>query len=279
MSFSKTSTMVVSGPEAIAQGFPLCLKNWRRIKKMSQLELALLADVSQRHISWLETGRSQPSREMVLKLADALGVSMRETNAMLNSAGFTAVFSEMDLDHPEMSDVRNILEEIIAHHAPYPAFVLDRHWNLLMQNKSGQMIFEMLGQGKDIWQEVDDAERKNFARLFVHPKGIRCFVHNWDKVVGPFARRLYREIMEHNDAEGELLLEDLTEFIDTSSEPAAQDLLPTLPLEILVGEQILRLSSVISTFGTAQDITAQELRVETFYPMDQETAKFFQHWA
>lgn len=273
------STNLNNSPANANLGFPLCLKNWRRIKKMSQLDLALIAGVSQRHLSWLETGRSQPSREMVLKLSEALDISMRETNSMLNSAGFTSAYTEMDLNDPEMAPIKNILEEIIAHHAPYPAFVLDRHWNLLMQNKSGLMIFDMMGEGDDIWQRIGDEKNKNFARLFVHPEGMRRFVRNWDQVVGPFARRLYKEVMENNDVEGQEILEGLAEFMDTTEEPSSLDLLPTLPVEIMVGDQVLNLSSVISTFGTAQDITAQELRVETFYPMDQSTSEFFKQWS
>ena len=112
--------------------FTNSLRSWRRDRKLSQLELALAADVSQRHVSWLETGRSQPSRAMVLRLSDALDIPLRDRNQFLQAAGFAAIYTESGLDEPSMESVRNILNDILSHHNPYPAFVLDRYWNIQM---------------------------------------------------------------------------------------------------------------------------------------------------
>ena len=125
--------------------FTNSLRSWRRDRKLSQLELALAADVSQRHVSWLETGRSQPSRAMVLRLSDALDIPLRDRNQFLQAAGFAAIYTESGLDEPSMESVRNILNDILLHHNPYPAFVLDRYWNIQMLNESAERLFAFTG--------------------------------------------------------------------------------------------------------------------------------------
>ncbi|MEM7358298.1 MAG: helix-turn-helix transcriptional regulator [Pseudomonadota bacterium] len=252
------------------------LKHWRNFRKMSQLDLALAADVSQRHVSWLETGRSQPSREMVLRLSEAMEVPLRDRNQILNSAGFAGMFSEKGLDEPSMTPVMNVLNDMLEHHEPFPAMVLDRMWNVKMKNNAADILFEVTGDPNELWEAVGDNGEHNIALLTLHPKGLRQFISNWDTVGGAFARRLKREAMDSGDADVIAKFEELEQFIDDFEEEAAPpSLLPILPLEFAFGDFKLSLFSVISTFGTAQDITTDELRIETFYPTDEQTTKYF----
>lgn len=252
------------------------LRNWRRFRKMSQLDLALTADVSQRHLSWLETGRSHPSRDMVLRLSEALEVPLRDRNQLLTSAGFAGVFSQKALDDPGMEPVLGVLKDMLEHHEPYPALVLDRLWNVKMKNAAADVLFSIAGDPDALWQAVGDSGEHNIARLTIHPNGLRQFISNWEAVGGPFIRRLKREALDSGDAqvmEKYLEIESIAgEIIDATPD---QSLLPVLPLELALGSLKLSLFSVISTFGTAQDITTDELRIETFYPTDTATAEFF----
>jgi transcriptional regulator with XRE-family HTH domain len=262
---------------SVAQAkFQGALKHWRQFRKMSQLDLALEAEVSQRHVSWLETGRASPSREMVLRLSDALNVPLRDRNYLLNSAGFAALFSQKKLNDPEMSPILEVLTSMLKHHEPFPAIVLDRLWNIRMKNTAADALFQIAGSPEELWQAVGDNGEHNIARLTLHPNGLRRYISNWDAVGGPFIRRLKREAFESGDAAvmtKYLELEAMAgKIIDVSPE---QSLSPVLPLELTMGEQQLSLFSVISTFGTAQDITANELRIESFYPTDTATANFF----
>lgn len=253
------------------------LKYWRQNRKLSQLDLALTADVSQRHLSWLETGRSQPSREMVLRLAEAMNVPLRERNQILHAAGFAGVFTEKQLDEPSMKPVLHVLSHMLDNHEPYPAIVLDRQWNIRMKNKAANILFEVSGDPDALWESVGDQGDHNLALLCLHPNGLRQFISNWQNIAGPLLRRLQREATESGD---QLLLEKYRELEDiagdefTSAE-TNEPLTPILPLEFALGELTLSLFSVISTFGTPQDITTDELRIETFYPTDEATAKFF----
>jgi len=252
------------------------LRRWRKHRKMSQLDLALAAEVSQRHVSWLETGRSQPSREMVLKLSDAMEVPLRERNSILNSAGFVNVYSDQDIGEPSMEPVAQILEDMLEHHNPYPAFVLDRQWNIRMKNEAADTFFGQLGDPQQVWHDVGDTGELNIALLTVHPKGLRRFITNWDDIAAPFLRRLKKEALESSE---ESIISRYQQLQEHAGEVFISndysDLLPVLPLEINLGRRTLKLCSVISTFGTAQDITANELRIETFYPADEVTRKFF----
>jgi len=253
------------------------LREWRKHRKMSQLDLALAADVSQRHVSWLETGRSQPSRRMVIKLSEAMEVPLRDRNSILNSAGFASLYSDRDLSEPAMEPLTEVLTDMLKHHNPYPAFVLDRFWNIKMKNQAAETLFEIMGDPKQVWNDVGDQGETNIALLTVHPNGLRRFISNWQEVAGPFLKRLYREAVDSGD---QLMLDRYQQLIEHAGEIADMhhnhtDLMPVLPLEIDLGGAMLKLCSVISTFGTAQDITANELRIETFYPADDFTRKYF----
>jgi len=252
------------------------LRDWRKHRKMSQLDLALAAEVSQRHVSWLETGRSKPSREMVIKLSDAMDVPLRERNSILNSAGFANVYSQKELSEPSMAPVSDILSDMLAHHNPYPAFVLDRQWNIKMKNDAADTLFQVLGDPEQVWRDVGDTGELNVALLTVHPAGLRKYISNWQEIAPAFMRRLKKEAFESGEKSMIVRYEQLRvhagELADADNH---MDLLPILALEIDLGGPVLKLCSVISTFGTAQDITANELRIETFYPADELTRKYF----
>ena len=258
--------------------FNSALRHWRKLRKVSQLELALNADVSQRHISWLETGRSQPSKEMVIKLSEAMDIPLRDRNQLLNSAGFSDAYSHSGLDEPSMAPINDILETILTNHEPYPAYVLDRYWNITMQNKASQTMFEVAGDPEAIWQAIGDNGEHNIALLTVHPNGLRNYIQNWDIIISPFIKRLKKEAMESNNPQLQQRYEQLATHInesDMTNSVTPDQLLPVLPIKFGSADSTLNLYSIISTFGTAQDITANELRIETFYPCDKQTAKFF----
>jgi transcriptional regulator with XRE-family HTH domain len=251
------------------------LRHWRRVRKMTQLELALAAEVSQRHISWLETGRSQPSREMVLRLSEAMDVPLRERNRILNSAGYASLYQESRLDEPSMAVVTEALTGILDHHNPYPAIVLDRCWNIQMMNDAAGWLFSQAGDPAQMWDNVGDTGERNMALLTVHPNGLRHFIVNWDVVIGPFMQRLKREAIDSADSELLERYRQLEQYVDASEQPSTETLLPILPLQLVLGEVRLSVCSVISAFGTTQDITATELRIETFYPTDAASKAFF----
>ncbi len=261
---------------ADTRNFNAALKHWRKQRKMSQLDLALAAEVSQRHVSWLETGRSQPSRDMVVRLADAMEVPLRERNQILNLAGYANLYAERDLSEPAMAAVADILSDVLKHHEPYPAFVLDRHWNIKMKNQAADKLFTIVGDPEQVWRAIGDQGEKNIARLTIHPDGLRRFITNWATVAPPFMRRLKKEAIETADKSLLALYEELEHLAgDLIEDVPTAELLPVLPLEISLGGTPLKLCSVISTFGTAQDVTANELRIEAFYPADEPTRKFF----
>ncbi|MEM1264249.1 MAG: helix-turn-helix transcriptional regulator [Pseudomonadota bacterium] len=260
-----------------APTFPTVCRHWRRYRKLSQLELALAANVSQRHVSWLETGRSQPSRQMVTRLAEAMEVPLRERNVLLQAAGFAPLYRESQLDDPAMAPVRDALQRMLRHHEPLPALVVDRYWNVHEQNSAATLLLGLGGDLAELNTAVGGGERVNLALLTLHPKGLRRFIRNWNEAAPCFVQRLRHEAAATGDA---TLAARFEQFIDVAGElddgeSSVAPLLPVLPLELELGGQTLSLFSVITTFGTPQDITTDELRIEAFYPSDAVTAEFF----
>lgn len=262
---------------ASTRNFKSACRQWRQFRKLSQLDLALAANVSQRHVSWLETGRSQPSREMVVRLCDAMEIPLRERNALLQAAGFAATYTESSLDDPGMAPVLDALNQVLRHHEPLPAVVVDRFWNVKMKNKAADL---MLGLGGDaaMLQGLSRASGEiNLALLTLHPGGLRRYIANWEQAGPAFVRRLKSEALASGDP---AMQERFATYIELAgplldNEPAPASLLPVLPLELDIDGLQLSLFSVFSTFGTPQDITTDELRVETFYPTDANTEQFF----
>jgi len=247
------------------------LRRWRKIRNLSQQDLALAADVSQRHVSWLENAKSVPSREMVIRLSDAMDIPLRERNRFLNSAGFAPLYTENGLDAPAMESVNHVLKNILEHHEPYPAFVLDRFWNIQMQNKSADSFLGVLGENSELWQAIGDDGKRNIALLTLHPLGLKPIISNWDEIALKLVQRLRKEAIDSGDNAVKAQYEELARLVPFTDEHHVDPLLPVLTIKIKLGQAELGFCSVISTLGTAQDITANEIRVETFYPIDKQT--------
>ncbi len=258
-------------------GFQALCREWRRLRKLSQLDLALAADVSQRHVSWLETGRSQPSRAMVLRLSEAMDIPLRERNVLLQSAGFTPAYRESSLEEPAMGPVLDALQRVLQHHEPLPAFVVDRHWDVRLQNAAARLLLGAAGDPEELMGELGCPGAINLALLTLHPRGLGRFITNWEQAAPSFIRRLRQDARASGDRGLQDRIQAITELadIDADSASTADALLPVLPLEIDLQGNALSLFSVISTFGTPQDITTDELRVEAFYPADAATQQFF----
>jgi transcriptional regulator with XRE-family HTH domain len=255
-------------------GFPLLLKTWRHRRRLSQLDLALSSGVSQRHVSFLESGRARPSRGMILQLSETLDVPLRERNAWLTAAGFAPVFRARPLDDPQMDQVMNAVRMMLASHEPFPAAAIDRAWNIRLSNGPFDMMSAMLGA--DLWDRVGGSGR-NLMRLFFHPNGIRPFVTNWT-AIGPLLwRRAQREAEALGGQEMQQVLSELGPLQDDDTLWAAADaaLVPVLPFEISKDGVRISLFAVIATFGTAQDVTADELRIESLFPADAATEALF----
>lgn len=266
---------------AASQNFREICRQWRQYRKLSQLDLALEANVSQRHVSWLETGRSQPSREMVVRLSEAMDIPLRKRNAFLQAAGYAAAYNESHLDDPSMKPVLKVLTQVLKHHAPLPAIVVDRFWNIKMKNKAADLFLSLSSNPEAMMVKVGAEKELNVALLTLHPEGMRPYITNWDQAAPSFIRRLKSESIASGDLE---LQAQFAEYIKLAgpmdeSYSATENLLPVLPLEFKIGDIELSVFSAISTFGTPQDVTTDELRIEAFYPTDDKTEAFFQSMA
>lgn len=272
-------SLSTSAPEEGGEhGFSHLLKGWRKKRHLSQLDLALSSGVSQRHVSFLESGRAQPSRNMILQLSETLDVPLRDRNAWLSAAGFAPVFKSRPLDDPQMSQVMAAVQMMLTNHAPFPAIALDRAWNIRMSNKPFDQLSLLVGA--DVWTRVGGHPR-NLMRLFFHPNGIKPFVTNWTSVAPLLWYRAVREADALGGHEMKQILAELSPYQNAHTLWATQDaaLVPVLPLEIAKEGMRISLFTVIATFGTAQDITADELRIETLFPADQATERLFRDTA
>jgi len=252
--------------------FGRLLRQWRERRGASQLRLALEAGTSARHLSFVETGRSRPSREMVVRLAEALDVPLRERNALLAAAGFAALYRERGLDAPEMEPIRRSLDFLLERHEPFPAYLVDRCWRLVRSNRAGaQCLARFAGPGA-VWRE----QPPNLLKVVLDPDGLRPWVVNWDEVAGWLVARLHREMaFAGDDPELAALAEDVARIPDLpkgaglADPDRAPD--PVLPLHLKRDDLELRLFSTLTTIGTPQDVTLQDLRIESFMPADAAT--------
>jgi transcriptional regulator with XRE-family HTH domain len=245
------------------------LRHWRTARHLSQLELSLDAQVSSRHLSYVETGRSQPSREMVLRLADALDVPLRARNALLVAAGFAPLYFETDLEAPEMAQLRRSIELILQHQEPYPAFVLDRHWNIQMTNQAAARCTRFL-------LGVEPNEQ-NMIRLVMRPDGLRPVLVNWEETADDLIRHLQAHIAAlPSDERAAALLREVLAYPGVPAGLGSREMdAPTTPLLTTVFRKDgveLRFFSTITTFGTPRDVTLEELHIECSFPADQSTA-------
>jgi transcriptional regulator with XRE-family HTH domain len=250
---------------------------WRKRRGLSQLDLAAVAGCSQRHLSFLELGRSQPSREMVLRLGEALDLPLRQSNELLLAAGFAAVWTETDLAAAALAPIREALDHMLAQQEPFPAVVVDRRWNLLQANKGAAALVEFLVG------PMQAGNATNLADALVAPDVLRPHLTNWPEVVRHFVRSVEADWLADGTAETRALLERLLGYkgvreamAGTAEGPVHG---PVLPMHFTKGGTTLRLFTTIATLGTPQDITTQELRVESFFPMDDETRSVLRRWS
>ena len=256
--------------------FGTMLKQWRQHRHISQLDLALRAGVSQRHVSFLETGRANPSRPMVLALASSLDIPLREQNSLLQSAGFAAAFAEGDLDAASHKVFRDALNQTLEHAEPFPAVVLDGRWNLVMANQGALNFF---GQFVDIFaalEAIGSPTEFQVVRLCLREEGLKPYIGNWEALVfsflararralllnprDPYLPELVQEIAHHPDAPAEWQQPNWT----SAPEPA-------LAMTMQKDGQTWRFFTMLAHFGAAQNVTLEELSVETFFPADEAT--------
>ena len=259
------------------QEFASKLRYWRHRRGWSQLELSGRAEISQRHLSFLELGRAAPSRDMVLRLATTLDIPLRQHNALLIAAGFAPVWRETDLDAPELAEVREAIDYILAQQEPYPAVAVDRHWNLRKANGGAVRLVEFLVG------PLAPGTPVNFADALVGPDVLRPYLLNWAEVVRYFLRSVEADAAADGRPETAALLERLLAYDDVRVllKPAVTGAtaVAVLPMHFRKGEVALKLLTTIATLGTPQDITAQELRIESFFPMDRDTVAVLRGWA
>jgi transcriptional regulator with XRE-family HTH domain len=245
------------------------LKHWRSVRRLSQLDLSLDAEVSSRHLSYVETGRAQPSREMVLRLADALEIPLRERNALLVAAGYAPRYFETGLAAPEMAQVRGAIELILRHQEPYPAVVLDRHWEIRSSNQAASRCTRFLLGA--------EATESNMMRLALHPHGLRPVMVNWEETAGDLVRHLHNQVAASpQDERARSLLAEVLAYPGVPARWQTREIgAPATPLLTTVfrkGDVELRYFSTFTTFGSPHDVALEELRIECSFPADEETA-------
>ena len=252
----------------------LLLKQWRRLRGKSQLALALDAGVSPRHLSFVESGRSQASREFLLALADGLDVPLRERNLLLAAAGFAAMYPETALTAEELTELRSALSRLLEHQEPYPAVVLDRQWNVVQTNRAAPRLFAH-------FIDLDLVpEPRNLLRTMFNPAGLRPWVANWDVVAKGLVQRVFREAVGGIPDERTIaLLHELQAYPPAAPTEALTmgRALPFHPVNFKKGALELSFFSMIISVGAPLDITAQELRIEAFFPANAVTESFAQH--
>jgi transcriptional regulator with XRE-family HTH domain len=245
------------------------LRYWRGRCGKSQLDLSGDTGVSQRHISFIESGHSDPSRQTLLDLAQALDIPLRDRNSLLLAAGYAPIYSDAAWDAPEMQSISRALGRILRQHEPFPAIVMDRYWNVVMTNASAPRFFNCF---------VDMAARegpRNMLHLMFDPKGMRPHIANWREVAKSLVERVYRESLGRIvDDKTKELLAALLAYPDVKTEwKAAQtpSPLPMIPISFVRDDKILSYFSMVATVGTPQTIAAQELRIECMFPVDEST--------
>lgn len=241
------------------------MRSWRQRRHISQLDLANEADVSARHVSFIETGRSAPSRAMVLRLATALDVPMREQNQLLLAAGLAPVYPERSLDDPDIAPVRTGITRVLEAYDPYPCVVIDRAWNLVQANAGAAVMLEGVAEHLLL--------RPNALRITLHPEGMAPRIRNLAEWRHHLISRLRREVAVGGSSELAALLDEIESY--PGGFDAAHDLGGVVvPLELTTADGVpLTFLSTVTTFGTALDLTAAELSIEAFLPADETTAR------
>jgi transcriptional regulator with XRE-family HTH domain len=257
------------GTRPPANELGVLLRHWRDLRGRSQFDLSLDTGVSQRHISFIESGRSVPGRQTLLDIAQALDIPLRDRNTLLLAAGYAPIYSEGAWNGPEMQSVTDALERMLRQHEPFPALVMDRYWNVLMTNEAAPRFFDCF---------IDMAARKsprNMLHLMFDPDGMRPFIANWEDAAKGLFQRVYRESVGRViDEKTRELLAALLAYPDVKTDwknPIELSVLPVIPIGFVRGGRVLNYFSMVTTVGTPQTIAAQELRIECMFPADEAT--------
>ncbi len=260
--------------------FGQLLRQWRERRRLSQLALAVEAEISTRHLSFIETGRAQPSRDMVLLLARVLEVPPRARNELLTAAGYAAMYRETALAAPEMGQVRRALEFILRQQEPYPALVVDGRWNILMTNDGAKRLVASFLDD----ESLAAVGPPNAIRLTYHPRGLRPYIVNWEATAAALIQWLHRDMLRGiGDAETARLLDELLSYPDVPRQWRTLDLdastAPFLAVELAKGDLRVSFFSTLTGLGVPYDITLEELRIECFFPADGASEAFMRRLA
>tara|TARA_R100000005_G_scaffold96434_1_gene83303 strand:- start:1555 stop:2481 length:927 start_codon:yes stop_codon:yes gene_type:complete len=275
--------MTGSAMQTPVSGLGQLLRHWRQVRGMSQLDLALEAESSARHLSFIETGRAQASRDMVLRLAEAMELPLRERNRLLNAAGYAPAYAARTLGDAQFDKVRAALDFMLRQQEPYPAIVMNRVFDVLMINQAGANMLAMLGLAPGgPGKAADGAPSQsregppNILRLMLHPAGLRPVLKDWERAAAHMVERAHRQLTGAA-AEDPLrrLLDEVLAYPGvpesfTHQNPSL-DALPVLPLEFAIEGMTLSWITTVASFGTPQDITAEEIMVESFFPANDAT--------
>ncbi|WP_431273741.1 helix-turn-helix domain-containing protein [Variovorax ureilyticus] len=266
-----------STPPTAADPFGMHLRHWRRHRRLSQLDLANEAQVSTRHLSYVETGRAEPSREMVLRLAERLEVPLRERNALLVAAGYAPMYRQRSLDDPALASARRAVDLVLKGHEPFPALAIDRHWNLVAHNALVPLLMADAAPGL-LEPPV------NVLRLSLHPDGLAPRIANLQQWRAHLLERLQQQIAATGDVALSALHDELAGYplpnVGHDAPTAGGELANVVvPFQLVTAGGILSFISTTTIFGTPVDVTLQELAVESFFPADAETARALAAWA
>ncbi|HET6555467.1 MAG TPA: helix-turn-helix transcriptional regulator [Dyella sp.] len=242
------------------------LREWRRHRRLSQLDLASGAEISTRHLSFMESGRAQPSRDMIVKLAEYLEIPLRERNQLLMAAGFAPVYRERGMADPALASVRDTMRLLLQGLEPYPALVVDRHWQLVDSNRATQRLLAGLDPQ---WLRPPI----NVLRLSLHPSGLAPFIRNLPAWRAHLLERLRCQIDATQDPELAELLRELRSYPGGEATHTASPDAIAVPMELAVGDVVLSMLSTTTVFGTPMDVTLAELALEAFVPADEATAR------
>ena len=275
-----TPLTVALTPTTDRPAFAQLLGSWRRMRHLSQMQLAHDCEVSQKHIAYLELGRTRPSRAMVLTLGAAMYLPLHERNGLLRAAGFAAMYAMRSLDDPAMKAVNDAVSLMLRHHEPNPALICDRDWNILRRNESMKRMMQRLTNERIAdFRSMGRARANNAMHSMFHPMGLRHCISNWNEAAAPVIARLRREqALTGRESLGKLVSE-LLEYPGVSTfmrepDPGAM-VPPVVVLDYATPDSSfkVRLFTLCSTFGTAQDVTTDELRIEHSFPADAESAE------
>ena len=253
------------------------LSEYRKSRRLSQLDLSVRAQVSSRHISFIETGRSTPSRDMLLRLSDVLDLTLRDSNLLLSAAGFAMNYGDRQLDEAQMRPVKQALEMILQNHNPYPAVVMDSAWNVVMVNEAQLKMLALLPNNFAGQLSASDAPVNLLEALFDH-RGFRPILENWDELAGYVLRRLKKQMLVFNQPLVRQLYTKLLTMdppVDWQQPPVNQVEGPMVTSRLRVGDKRLQVFSTLTQFGSALDVGMEELVIESYFPADETTKNFF----